>query len=310
MDKKQNGTEKTEIMVFAERIKAQCETQLAEGAKVRIVETRRNNTPKLTGISITEGTSNVSPIIYLEPFYGQYVCGRDIKGITEEIISICREHTETQAWDVSYVVDYEECAPLIRAALINYEGNTKMLEDMPHRKLLDLAVIYYMETEIPKHSGMQGEIKITNSCMERWRVREDDLYEQSLQNMEREVLVMNLGEILKNTFPDMEWEEDIQQMYREMFVLTSKTMLYGAAMLLFTKELDSICEKMQSQQLVVIPSSVHEVILLSFTGGDPEGFTEKIREVNQEHLERIEVLSEHPYIYDSRTKELSIWHEN
>lgn len=309
MDKKQNKEKNTELMEFAERVKAECEAQLAKGAKVRIVETRKNNTPKLTGISITEGTSNVSPVIYIEPFYGQYICGREIKGIAEEVISIYREHTETQAWDVSYVEDYGECAPLIRAALINYEGNTKMLEDMPHRKILDLAVVYYMEAEIPEHSGMQGEIKINNACIKSWGVREDDLYAQALQNMEGDVLVMSLGEILKKTFPDVEWEEDVQRMYREMFVLTSKTMLYGAAMLLFAKELDSICEKLQSQQLVVIPSSVHEVILLSYIGGDPKGFTEKIGEVNSGHLELTEILSGHPYVYDSRTKELSIWHE-
>lgn len=304
MDKKQNGTEKTELMVFAEKVKAECETQLAGGAEVRIVETRKNNTPTLTGISIMEGTSNISPIIYLEPFYGR----DDIKGIAGEIISIHKEHKEAQAWDVSYIMDYEECAPLIRAALINYEGNAKMIEDMPHRKLLDLAVVYYIDVTTP--DGMQAEIKITNLCMERWSIHdEQELYAQALQNMQGEVLVMNLGEILKKTLPDVEWEEDVRRMYKEMFVLSNRKGVYGAAMLLFTRELDSICEKLHSQQLVVIPSSVHEVILISYAGGDPKGFTEKIREVNSGHLELTEILSGHPYIYDSRTGKLSIWHE-
>lgn len=305
MDKKQNK-DKTELMAFAEKIKTECEAQLAGRAEAHIIETSKNNTPKLTGISITEGTSNVSPIIYLEPFFEQYLCGRNIKEIAEEVISIHREHKETQEWDVSYIVDYEECAPLIRAALINYEGNAKMIEDMPHRKILDLAVVYYIDVTTP--DGMQAEIKITNLCMERWNAGEEELHGQALQNMEGDALVTNLGKLLKKILPDVEWEKDVQRMYKEMFVLSNRKGLYGAAMLLFTKELDSICEKMHSKQLVVIPSSVHEVILLSYVG-DPKGFTEKIQEVNSRHLEQTEVLSGHPYVYDSLTKELYIWHE-
>jgi hypothetical protein len=91
-----------------------------------------------------------------------------------------------------------------------------------------------------------------------------------------------------------------------MYVLTNSQKLNGAACILYKGLLMRFAERIASD-LYVIPSSVHEVLLLSAAEqGDHPKLNEIVREVNTSQLSQEEILSDHIYYFSRETGQLSI----
>ena len=98
-------------------------------------------------------------------------------------------------------------------------------------------------------------------------------------------------------------KKHLSEEYRvPLYVLTNKDKMYGASALLYSGQLKILAEKLQSD-LLILPSSVHEVLLLEDDREQDYAFyREMVREVNGSQVEPDEVLSENIYRYD-RVKE-------
>ena len=97
----------------------------------------------------------------------------------------------------------------------------------------------------------------------------------------------------------------------DMLIQTNEAKINGAATILYKNCLKEIAENNQIEEIFIIPSSVHECILLI----DPENIASgkdlvtMIREVNAFAVEPEELLSENLYIYNLHTNEITIWKE-
>ena len=91
----------------------------------------------------------------------------------------------------------------------------------------------------------------------------------------------------------------------EMYVLTNKDKHYGAAYM-FDKEVMSRIAEEIGGDMVVLPSSIHESILLR-KGKDTDFDTlrEMVKEVNCTQLLPTEILSDEVYQYNRDTQTLS-----
>ena len=89
-------------------------------------------------------------------------------------------------------------------------------------------------------------------------------------------------------------------------VLTNDRRIQGAACVLYPGMLEKISEASQ-KNLFILPSSVHEVILLEETGEEePAELRRMISEVNHTQVAVEEVLSDNLYYYDRQQKSLRI----
>ena len=91
----------------------------------------------------------------------------------------------------------------------------------------------------------------------------------------------------------------------EMYVLTNKDKHYGAAYMFDTEVMSRIAEEIGGD-IVVLPSSIHESILLR-KGKDTDFDTlrEMVKEVNRTQLLPTEILSDEVYQYSRDTQTLS-----
>ena len=120
-----------------------------------------------------------------------------------------------------------------------------------------------------------------------------------------------MRDMLKNMmFPDMPDDDPMidamlpPMEVPQMYVLTSDDKLYGAKYLADTDKLDEISEKLGCD-LVVIPSSVHECIILPNDGSMDRAVIESmIHDVNSTQVPPKDILSEHAYCYDAQEHEL------
>ena len=108
-----------------------------------------------------------------------------------------------------------------------------------------------------------------------------------------------LKALFKAVIEDTEYEEDIQQQV-PMYVLSNKSRVHGAACILYPdilKDFAAVVEK----DLYVLPSSIHEVILLPAEGTeDSEQLKLMVHEINESQVEDEEVLSDSVYFYRRR----------
>ena len=91
----------------------------------------------------------------------------------------------------------------------------------------------------------------------------------------------------------------------EMYVLSNRDKQYGAAYMFDTEVMDRIAEEIGGD-IVVIPSSIHESILLRKQEDMDFDFLRKmVKEVNRTQLYPTEILSDEVYQYSRDTQTLS-----
>lgn len=301
-----------EYEVFKQHIRDSVETQTKKGGKVFVNHIIKNNGRELDGLVIMEEGCNVAPTIYLNSYYEQYQDGRKISDIVREITGIHKANKNNLKFASDMFNDYANVKDKVVYKVINYDKNLKLLADVPHKKMLDLAVVYYCLLEQDK--GMSATALIHNSHMKSWDITEEQLYEDAIINTPRllrsciKPMSAILREMIEVEEDDEKEESDTQLMGREgeMYVLTNENRVNGAACMLYEKVLDKFADLMETD-LYILPSSVHEVIILPKQSTyDKKMLQDMVREVNVEGVAADEVLSDNVYEYCRKDKMIKL----
>ena len=81
---------------------------------------------------------------------------------------------------------------------------------------------------------------------------------------------------------------------------------FGASALFFEDVFREYCERNNLKRLCILPSSIHELIILDDDGAIPSSeLADMIQTVNATELVAEDVLADHPYYYDYRTNVIS-----
>lgn len=254
------------------------------GAKVGIKEVTKNNGNKLTGIYILERDTNVAPTIYLEYYYEEYMSGKTMDWVMQEIVAI-HEKNKMPRIDVSFFTDYEKIKHVIAMKLVNYHSNMELLKDIPHIRFLDLAIIFYCVLDAQENQ--EAFITITNEHLRTWNISKERLYEWAQDNTQKVLPceLIDMAEVVESPLEKI------------MYILTNKKKQYGATCILYEGVLREIAQRLHSD-FYILPSSVHEVILLPTNDdGDRKELTDMVLMVNGSILSREDILSDHVYYF-------------
>lgn len=271
---------------------------LAEG-DVELHEAVRNNGKRTLNIIITEsGKTNVSPIISLEGFYNEYMG----TGFTESIYSILEAYEKNRVKgriDLQFMDSYENVKGRILPRLINYDKNMELLKHTPHVRHFDLAVVFHCLKM--DRDGQYASILVTDALNGKWRKTESELFHDGLCNMERQIYRNPLFDELNMLMGhDIQKEEWMDEGAYKLCLLSNCARFYGASAMLSKKALREAAEEMGCSRLAILPSSVHEALLLPQKGDmDMEGLRGIVESINQSSVIRTEdFLSDSIYVYD------------
>ena len=93
----------------------------------------------------------------------------------------------------------------------------------------------------------------------------------------------------------------------KMYVGSNRRLLYGAAVLAYPNIIQNLSKELGDSDLVVIGSSVHEIIILPVTEElCLQDIKKLVVEVNRNVVNWTEVLSDSVYYYDSEKQELRV----
>lgn len=290
-----------EFTNFTTLVQREVEKRAGENYRVKLNDVMKNNGVVLRGITLMQDDSNISPTIYLNPYYDAYENGDTTLGtVIDEVIDTYERNKINRSIDMKFFLNYETVRSRIIFKLINTEKNRELLRDVPYIPFHDLSIVF--QCLVSEERFGNASILIHNVHLQLWKVNARELYECALENtpllQEYELADMNtvLEEMKALGGIDDEEIEDMQQEV-PMYVLSNKSRINGASCILY-KDILKDFAMVVDKDLYVLPSSIHEVILLPSDGTqESEQLKEMVREINQSQVEKEEVLSDSVYYY-------------
>lgn len=294
-----------EYKEFVEYIKMNAGYIAGEGGNITINHVIKNNGCEMDGLVIMEKGKDIAPTIYLDSFYELYTNGENIKNIIRQIEVIYEQNKNNVTFDVNILKHFDTIKDKIVYKVVNYRSNEKLLEQVPHKRILDLAVVFYCLLD--NEYGRSATPLIYNNNLKNWNVTIDDVYKAALKNTP-DLLhskISSMAALFEKCGVNVDGEEVDLKDYvpSDMYVLTNESKLNGAACILYENVLYDFAQKLGAD-LYILPSSVHEVILLpKLSMFEKDELVNMVKEVNTEGVAADEVLSDHVYEYN-RTERL------
>ena len=291
---------------FLEQVKDLLQAAFPE-AEVSLKNVTKNNGLILHGVCIREDERTISPTIYLDSFYEELddVYDGKIEYVVKKVIDLYEDKKDIQI-STGFFTDYEQVKHMLGIKLINKDKNEELLKNSPHYVYGDLAAVFIVC--IPQfEDGTRGTILIRNENLKFWEdVDKARLLKDALDCMRKTPPVIKtiadaLRGFMGESFEDMPDSDDMLKMY----VLTNKDSNYGASQILLHESLDEIAERLGESRMYVIPSSVHEVLVIPVRG-ECIDIANMIREVNDTVVSREDILSYNLYLYDAEDKMIRI----
>lgn len=295
-----------EIKEFAIKIGKAIEKELGEEYEVSIREVMKNNSVMLTGIMISDKIQNVVPTIYVDGFWTEYESGTPMSLVVSKVINLYVRQKPKSDVDISFFTDYKQVRERICYRLIGRENNEKLLEDIPYIEFYDLAICFFYAYE-GEELG-EGSILIRKSHMETWNVTISELFDRATVNTPKLFPweCQKIDALLEEPV-ELAGNGEISSILQEvpMRVLSNQKRIYGAGCILYPGVLQQLAVE-QGGNYYILPSSIHEVILLKDLGNEDEDRLKwMIYHINREAVENEEVLSDSLYYYDFAQKIVS-----
>ena len=306
-----------EFTNFKTLVREEIARRTEEQYRVRINDVMKNNGVVLSGITMMQDDSNISPTIYLNHLYEAYENGEvTLESIVEEVLDTYEKNKVNRSVDMRFFMNYESIKDRIIFKLIHAERNEELLKDVPHIRYLDLAIVF--QCLVSEEMFGNATIMIHNAHLKIWDTTIEEIYRNAIQNTPKlqKYDIKNMRDILCEMMLLEEMEgigESGQDAYFKelpdsvpMYVLSNKARVQGAACILYPGILKDFAAAIRSD-FYILPSSIHEVILLPAQGEeDREALKQMVREVNASQVEREEVLSDSVYYFDREQNELQV----
>ena len=272
--------------IIIEKIKE----RLGEGYEVSFKEMIKNNGVLLHGVMIMKEGESIAPTIYYDHEKDEdeivgIVLSRYYQNVHNGGISLTIEEIE------SLLSDKEKVLEKVIPVLVNAEKNAEI--DCVKTKFCDLNIQYRVDTG-------EGTILVTHSLQNTCGVTEKELYESAKKNASRVFenisMIQMIAELTGIPVQDcFEIENEI-----DIRVITSKNRLFGASSLICEE-----CMKEVGEKLIVLPSSIHEVICIPyFDEADINYLVSMVKEVNQTSVLAQDYLSDNVYPYENGKMEV------
>ncbi|MCH5265003.1 MAG: hypothetical protein J1F02_03825 [Lachnospiraceae bacterium] len=267
----------------------------------------KNNDTRRHGIVMKKKGEIISPTIYVDSYYKDYLDKKmTIPEIAEQISGVWQRIREHASQYNSLTLDFEFCREKVIYRLVSRERNSQLLQKIPYIPFLNLAITFQLVCNISEQ-GIET-LRISNELMDKWGVSTRTLVTLAEKNTPRLFppkvdsltnLLLQYFELAEHFLPEQEGAPDPTA---SMLILSNECSINGATTLLYPDMIHNLAEKYQ-KNLYILPSSIHELILIPDDNAESlSELTKLVRDINQRHVQKEEVLSDTAYYYDRNEK--------
>lgn len=249
-------------------------------------------------VSSDSSNTGLNPAVALQPYFEQYKQGKDIPALISDILRLLTHIKTAPGIPLEQFTDFEQIKKHLCLKLVSRRSNEQLLHDTPFIGYYDLALVcIYFHAD--QETDTTSNILIKNQHLALWNITKAALFKYSGHNSPHLMhpCIHPMNEVLQKL---TDLHNDCLP-FNNMYVLTNEYRYFGAVCMTFPDVLAQFAEKIQSD-LILIPSSVHEIIILPAHGNVPENLNEIIISINNERVLPSERLSDHYYFYDRSRK--------
>ena len=247
----------------------------------------------LTGVTIGKG--KIRPTVYME-HYEELFSNDGYIAVAKEMIKLCKEvgvpdidENEITSWN--YVKNNLQLC-------IAQKGVNKDFVTIPY---LDLELYFRVKV----FDG--GTYKVNEIMVSSWGITKEELLNIAMETNEYTTNSMKdtaIKMMLEDGVPQEYIDEIMNSDSPDQIIATNKDNVNGASVIYNKSILKEVADKYESD-LYIIPSSIHEVLLISTEFCvEKEDMDNMVKEVNTTQLEPQEVLADHVYIFRRDTMEI------
>ncbi|MFR5602311.1 MAG: DUF5688 family protein [Lachnospiraceae bacterium] len=277
----------------------------------------KNNGRVLDGLCLLKAGEISAPTIYLNTYYQCYQDGMSMEEILTDILELYKKNPLPSPETLALFSDFSKARPMIAARLIHAHSNKELLKETPHLLFLDLAIVCYLCLE----EDALGQIStlISHDQLKSWGISKKTLFQTARDNTPKhyppQLLPMEdvIRDILKKNLGNDFQEDLLRQLAgsapvrNPLYVLSNSLGVYGAITMLYENQLKNFADTL-GNDLVIIPSSIHEVLLIPDDGNlySYEELRQMVTEINYHQVPLEEQLSNQIYLYSRSLDRISM----
>lgn len=180
--------------------------------------------------------------------------------------------------------------------LVNYERNKERLKNTVYKTIGDLAV--ELRAIVEYTGDGYATTNVNNNILDEMGLSKEEAMQIAIDNGKGDVTLQDMLSLLLDMGADMGIDiDDTDYLKAPMYVLSNKNKLNGAVAMLYSEYLDKVCDKFASDNVYIIPSSIHEVIVVNAKDINPSDINSMIAEANNTMVKPDEILSYKLYEY-------------
>lgn len=188
---KNNGLRLTGITVRRDGQSRACGGDAGDAGKIGSAEAgEAGELGVARDVRTVEAVRNIEPNFYLENIPEDKRTDEYVDAIADEIVSLFNavdgnemEQTVQKLMDI--LKDKEQLLNSLLPRVVNYEWNKEMLEGLPHRRFLDLAITYEIEIDgVGVGHASVSTCRVRNGMIDAsvFDITEEELYEAAMRN--------------------------------------------------------------------------------------------------------------------------------
>ena len=266
-------------------------------ATVKVSDVRKNNNVILSGLVVKQKNQKILPTIYLEPYFEQYEMG--FASLDEVIVEIATAY-QSAIDNNPYPFFHQSMLSKdkVIGTVINRHFNEDFLRDIPYVEFLeDYAIIFKVLLNIESDNTF-ATVTITDCMAELLNVTVEELLSLALENTPKlcPVELKNMTEIIADIMGVAQEDLFFDEEEVKMYYLSNKQRNLGCFSI-FAKECRQRLQELFDGDIYVIPSSIHEFLIVPNDGQrDFEEITEIISMVNENEVSEEQLLGNKPFL--------------
>lgn len=300
------------IKNFVEQI-AEAIKNRNENLEVIPTETQGTNGSVRHGLTLRKDDSRVTPIFYLNEMFDKYNAGElSVETIMEHIMRTYEELPVPNIPDIDSWMSSADFIDQITLRLLNGPENMDMIEQkhLVYHAIPNTELVCTFHAVMMSDGDFSGSVAVSKVALSQYLPDLESgeaLYKEIIRRTKPESVrlesivdvVERLGLNKTLDSPSLPADEDL------FYVMSNPLMSYGAAALLTDAGRKLILEKFPEGKVTVLPSSVHETLILGTKADeDTDTLIDLVRHVNCTEVSQANFLSDHVFHFDANTGNL------
>lgn len=308
MKKEAKGKDYTEFICYIQEHTADfIYSHTGDEVTIQVLPVLKNNETVVQAMRILGKGRTAGPQIYVDDLFREYCLRSDMDQIMDCILNLYKAgYIYEKVLDPGDLHDFSRIRDKLVIRLISGDKNRNLLKTCPHRDFLDMAITYRILAG--KNEGGISTALVTNTLMDLWGITEEEIYGIAMENSVRifPPRLKDMDTIIKELEAFVPEGEDQaitsdRLFWRNMLILSNDCGTNGASAICYPHVLQACARRLESD-FFILPSSIHEVILLAASEVIlPQELIKTVACANENVVSQEEILSDCVYYFHEKT---------